>query len=97
MHRVASTEAITATIDTVKASGVAALNVLSSPLLYGNRQLIMDRVAALRLPAVYRSLLPLVDPAERQPPHTPAARPEASKLRHIKGPQARVDCLGSFS
>jgi putative ABC transport system substrate-binding protein len=26
---------------------------LSSPLLYGNRQLIMDRVAALRLPAVY--------------------------------------------
>jgi putative ABC transport system substrate-binding protein len=53
MHRVASTEEITGTIDTVKASGVAALNVLSSPLLYGSRQLIMDRVAALRLPAVY--------------------------------------------
>jgi putative ABC transport system substrate-binding protein len=39
-HRVASTEEITATLDTAKASGVAALNVLSSPLLYGNRQLI---------------------------------------------------------
>ena len=37
----------------MKASGVAGLNVLSSPLLYANRQLIMDRVAALRLPAVY--------------------------------------------
>jgi putative ABC transport system substrate-binding protein len=53
MHQVASTEEITATLDTAKASGVAALNVLSSPLLYANRQLIMDRVAALRLPAVY--------------------------------------------
>ena len=53
MHRVASTEEIPATLDTAKASGVAALNVLSSPLLYANRQLIMDRVAALRLPAVY--------------------------------------------
>jgi putative tryptophan/tyrosine transport system substrate-binding protein len=52
MHRVASTEEITAALDTAKASGVAALNVLSSPLLYANRQLIMDRVAALRLPAV---------------------------------------------
>jgi putative tryptophan/tyrosine transport system substrate-binding protein len=53
IHRVASTEEITAAIDTAKASGAAALNVLSSPLLYGNRQLIMDRVAALRLPAIY--------------------------------------------
>ena len=53
IHRVASAEEITAAIDTAKASGAAALNVLSSPLLYGNRQLIMDRVAALRLPAIY--------------------------------------------
>jgi len=35
-------------------SGAAALNVLASPLLFGNRQLIMDRVAALRLPAIYQ-------------------------------------------
>jgi putative tryptophan/tyrosine transport system substrate-binding protein len=53
IHRVASTEEITAAIDTAKASGAAALNVLSSALLYGNRQLIIDRVAALRLPAIY--------------------------------------------
>jgi putative ABC transport system substrate-binding protein len=53
IHRVASAEEIPAAIDTAKASGAAALNVLSSPLLYGTRQLIMDRVAALRLPAIY--------------------------------------------
>ena len=46
-------EEITATIDAAKASGAAALNVLSSGLLYGNRQIIMDRVAALRFPAIY--------------------------------------------
>jgi putative tryptophan/tyrosine transport system substrate-binding protein len=53
IHQVASAEEITAAIDAAKASGAAALNVLPSPLLYGNRQLIMDRVAALRLPAIY--------------------------------------------
>jgi putative tryptophan/tyrosine transport system substrate-binding protein len=53
IHQVASAEEITAAIDAAKASGAAALNVLSSPLLYGNHQLIMDRVAALRLPAIY--------------------------------------------
>jgi putative tryptophan/tyrosine transport system substrate-binding protein len=53
IHRVASAEEIAATIDTAKASGAAALNVLSSALLYGNRQLIMGRVAGLRLPAIY--------------------------------------------
>jgi putative ABC transport system substrate-binding protein len=37
-----------------QASGAAALNVLASPMLFGNRQLIMDRVAALRLPAIYQ-------------------------------------------
>jgi ABC-type uncharacterized transport system substrate-binding protein len=60
IHRVASGEEITATIDTAKASGAAALNVLSSGLLYGNRQIIIDRVAALRLPAIY----PWVEEAE---------------------------------
>jgi putative tryptophan/tyrosine transport system substrate-binding protein len=53
VHRVASAEEITEAIDTAKASGAAALNVLSAPVLYGNRQLIIDRVAALRLPAIY--------------------------------------------
>jgi putative ABC transport system substrate-binding protein len=60
MHRVASTEEITPAIDMAKASGAAALNVLSSPLLYANRRFIMDRVAALRLPAIY----PFPDEAE---------------------------------
>ena len=53
VHQVATGEEITAAIEAAKASGAAALNVLSSPLFYGNRQLIMDRVAALRLPAIY--------------------------------------------
>jgi putative tryptophan/tyrosine transport system substrate-binding protein len=53
IHRVASAEEITAAIDAAKASGAAALNVLSSPFLYGNRQIIMQRVAMLRLPAIY--------------------------------------------
>ena len=53
IHRVASAEEITAAIDTAKASGAAALNVLASPILYGNRQIIMESVAALRLPAIY--------------------------------------------
>jgi putative ABC transport system substrate-binding protein len=52
IHRVANAQEITAAIDMAKASGAAALN-LSPPLLYGNRQLILDRVAALRLPAIY--------------------------------------------
>ena len=45
---------IAAAIDTAQTSGAAALNVLASPMLFGNRQLIMDRVAALRLPAIYQ-------------------------------------------
>jgi putative tryptophan/tyrosine transport system substrate-binding protein len=53
IYRIANAEEITAAIDAAKASGDAALNVLSSSPLYGNRQLIIDRVAALRLPAIY--------------------------------------------
>jgi putative ABC transport system substrate-binding protein len=54
IHRIASAEEITAAIDAAKASGAAALNVLSSPFFYGNRQIVMQRVAALRLPAIYQ-------------------------------------------
>jgi putative ABC transport system substrate-binding protein len=53
IHRVASAEEVTAAIDAAKASDAAALNVSSSPFFYGNRQLILERVAALRLPAIY--------------------------------------------
>jgi putative tryptophan/tyrosine transport system substrate-binding protein len=54
IHQIASAEEITAAIDAAKASGSAALNVLSSPFLYGNRQTVMQRAAALRLPAIYQ-------------------------------------------
>jgi putative ABC transport system substrate-binding protein len=53
IHRIARGEEIAAAIDMAQASGATALNVLASPLLWANRQLIMDRVAALRLPAIY--------------------------------------------
>ena len=36
------------------ASGTMALNVLASPMLYGNHQVIMERVTALRMPAIYQ-------------------------------------------
>ena len=53
IYRIASGEEIAAAIDTAKASGATALNVLASPLLYTNGKLIMERRAALptdRLP-----------------------------------------------
>jgi putative tryptophan/tyrosine transport system substrate-binding protein len=37
-----------------QASGATALNVLASPMFFGNRKLILERVAALRLPAIYQ-------------------------------------------
>jgi putative ABC transport system substrate-binding protein len=55
IHRVAKGEEIAAAIDAAKASRAAALNVLASPLLWANRQFIMDRVAAQHLPSMYFS------------------------------------------
>jgi putative tryptophan/tyrosine transport system substrate-binding protein len=52
IHPIARPEEIPAAIDAAKTSGAAALNVLASPTLYGSRQIIMQRVAALRLPAI---------------------------------------------
>jgi putative tryptophan/tyrosine transport system substrate-binding protein len=40
-------------MDKAKASGAAALNVLSAPLFSINRRLVIERAAALRLPAIY--------------------------------------------
>jgi putative tryptophan/tyrosine transport system substrate-binding protein len=54
VHEVHRAEEITSAIEAVKASGAAALNVLASPLLYGNRQAIIEQTAALRVPAIYQ-------------------------------------------
>jgi putative ABC transport system substrate-binding protein len=54
IHQIGRGEQIAAAIDAAKASGATALNVLSSPILYTNRRLIMDRVAAIRTPAIYQ-------------------------------------------
>jgi len=54
IYRVAMPEEIAAAIDAAKGSGAAALNVLATPFLFAHRQIILQRVAALRLPAMYQ-------------------------------------------
>jgi ABC-type uncharacterized transport system substrate-binding protein len=54
LHPVAAPEEIVPAIDAAKNSGAAALNVLATPLLFNNRRIIFERVAALRLPAMYQ-------------------------------------------
>ena len=54
VHRIAKAEDVAAAIDMAKTSGATALNILASPFLWTVRQLIMDRAAALRLPAVWQ-------------------------------------------
>ena len=54
VYRITRGEEIAAAIDMAQASGATALNVLASPMLFANGQLIMDRVSALRLPAIYQ-------------------------------------------
>jgi putative ABC transport system substrate-binding protein len=53
-YRVETGEEIAGAIDMAKTSGAVALNVLASPLLNANRSIILARVAALRLPAMYQ-------------------------------------------
>jgi putative tryptophan/tyrosine transport system substrate-binding protein len=53
IHRVAKGEEIAAAIDSAQASGATALNILSSPLFYAHRHLIMERAAAAHLPTIY--------------------------------------------
>jgi putative ABC transport system substrate-binding protein len=54
IHQITRPEEIAAAIDAAKASDVAALNVLASPVLARSRPIIMQRVAALRLPTIYQ-------------------------------------------
>jgi putative ABC transport system substrate-binding protein len=53
IHRITRGEEIAAAIGVAKGSGATALNVLASPMLFANRRLIIDSVAALGLPAIY--------------------------------------------
>ena len=46
-------EEITPAMDKAKASGATALNVLSSALFSFNRRIVIERAAALGLPAIY--------------------------------------------
>jgi putative ABC transport system substrate-binding protein len=54
IHHISGAEEIAAAIDKAHASGATALNVLSSPILYFGRRLIMDRVVAIRMPAIFQ-------------------------------------------
>jgi putative tryptophan/tyrosine transport system substrate-binding protein len=54
IHRVAKADEIAPALNTAKASNAAALNVLASPLLFANRQVIIERAVTLRLPAIYQ-------------------------------------------
>jgi putative ABC transport system substrate-binding protein len=53
IYRIARGEEIVAAIDRAQASGATALNIFAGPLLWANRQLIMDRAAALHLPTMH--------------------------------------------
>ena len=53
--QVARSEDIAAAVEEAYGSGARALNVLASPLLFNHRRLILDRVATLRLPAIYQA------------------------------------------
>jgi len=53
-HEITKPAEIIPAIDAAKASGAAALNVLASPILFGNRQIILERVALLGLPTIYQ-------------------------------------------
>jgi putative tryptophan/tyrosine transport system substrate-binding protein len=52
--RVTKPDEIVPAIDAAKNSDAAALNVLASPLLFADRQAIIERATALRLPAMYQ-------------------------------------------
>jgi len=54
ISRITEGQEIAVAIDKAQASGATALNVFASPMLDGNVPLIMERVAALRLPTMYQ-------------------------------------------
>jgi putative ABC transport system substrate-binding protein len=53
-YRVTSTEEIVSAVDAARAAGAAGLNAMASVMINANRQVIIDRTAALRMPAIYQ-------------------------------------------
>jgi putative tryptophan/tyrosine transport system substrate-binding protein len=53
-YRVTSTAEIVSAIDAAQAAGAQALNAMASVVINANRQVIIDRAAALHLPAIYQ-------------------------------------------
>jgi putative tryptophan/tyrosine transport system substrate-binding protein len=53
IYPVANEEGIIPAMDAAKAAGAGGLNVLAASLFGSNRKIIIDRAAALRLPAIY--------------------------------------------
>jgi len=54
IYPVRGPDEIGAAVDAAQAAGATALNVLASRMLDANRHIILDRSAALRLPAIYQ-------------------------------------------
>jgi putative ABC transport system substrate-binding protein len=81
IHRVARGEEIAAAIESAQASGATALNILSSPLFAAHRYLIMERVAALRIPAMF------LFPEEAEEGGFAAYGPRVSQLYFIMAQQ----------
>ena len=54
IYPAATPEEIAEAIETAKSYGESAVNVLASPFLFAHRQVILQRVATLRLPAMYQ-------------------------------------------
>jgi putative tryptophan/tyrosine transport system substrate-binding protein len=54
VQRIAKAEEIIDALDAAHEAGAEALNVLASPLLFARRPLIIERTAAIRLPAIYQ-------------------------------------------
>jgi putative ABC transport system substrate-binding protein len=54
IHRIAKPEEIIGAMDASQAAGAQGFNVLASPLLFVRRRFILERAAALGLPAIYQ-------------------------------------------
>jgi putative ABC transport system substrate-binding protein len=54
IHRVKRSDEIAAAMAAANDANAGALNVLASPLLFANRNVIIERAAAMRLPAIYQ-------------------------------------------